>query len=1358
MQGKLFAREFLEVGITETAAWASQTAANLDRFRTDFSRRLARISAAREPNEAVTERQVIIPVLEALGWPAILPQQTVSRSRRLDTPDLLLFQSDEEADAAQQAAREADRYRHGVAIAESKRWDRALDRASQASRDRDGTPSTQILRYLSLADVQSNGRIRWGMLTHGRVWRLYWQGARSRSEDFLEIDLGACVGLKPDGTAGQVEANDPDHWLRVFALLFSPAAFAASPEDAENRSLLELAQVESRHWEARVSEELGEVVLNQVFPELVAGLVARDAQRPSPLSGTYLDEARQAALTLLYRMLFVLYAEDRHLLPATGSHYDDYSLRAIREDAARRVDNNDVFSASACRYFDHFTDLCRAINVGDPSIGLPAYDGGLFDPEAHPILARTRIPDSTFAPALDKLARRLDGDRRKWINYRELSVQHLGSIYERLLEVDVVAEGDQVTTRPNAYARRVTGSYYTHDDLVKLIISRAVAPHIAEIKDSFRRRVSEISRGGRRSKSEVETLKTLDPASRIVSLAVCDPAMGSGHFLVALVDHFADEALQAVAEAESDTSTAGIARYRSPLLDRFETTRRHILRNAEQHGWSISPEQLDDRHLVRRMVLKRAVYGVDKNPMAVELAKVALWLHTFTVGAPLSFLDHHLRCGDSLFGEWLEDVGRDLGSALFLGNALAAVDTASRVFEDIAQRDDADIADVEGSKALFAQGQRQLEPLRRLCDFWQGTRWLRARDGRQHPGVTYLLTGFFGDLLGILVRGNLGEVTGDKGGAVEEAQGALTQTRVVADKERFFHWELAFPTIWQKGGCRQGPGFDVVVGNPPWDRVKLQEVEWFAARRQEIAAAQRASDRKRMIEALRKAHDPLWDDYSGVKERSETAAQVARECEQYPLLSGGDINLYSLFVERVARLVNEQGTVGLLTPSGIAADATAAPFFREIATTGRLAALLDFENKRHFFPDIHASFKFSTLVFGGRTRTFDSADCGFFLHTVSELSDTNRVFPLGPSDFAAVNPNTGTAPVFRTRRDAEITTAIYQRLPILVDRRGSGVPKQVWPVRYLRMFDMTNDSRLFKTARELQDAGFYPVEGNRWRRAREEYVPLYEGKMVQMYDHRGASVVVNPENLHRPAQPEPATLEQHRDRAWLPTPQFWVPAREVLPHHPAKWALCFKEITAPTNRRTVIAAFAPAVGFGNKVPLLLPPVPAKPREHALQWACLAASMNSFALDFVARQKVHGQTINLFILEQLPFVPRDRFEEVIAKRTIGSFVASEVLRLTFTAEDLRPLAIDLGYTRDPFPWDEQDRRHRMARLDALFFQLYGIERTDADYILNQFPIVRADDEREFGRFLTRDLILAYMSAIAAGDLSSTVRLT
>ncbi len=504
---------------------------------------------------------------------------------------------------------------------------------------------------------------------------------------------------------------------------------------------------------------------------------------------------------------------------------------------------------------------------------------------------------------------------------------------------------------------------------------------------------------------------------------------------------------------------------------------------------------------------------------------------------------------------------------------------------------------------------------------------------------------------------------------------------------------------------------------------------------------------------MEKTGDGLWLEYQQARNRAETAARIARDSGEYPLLSGGDVNLYALFVERAQSLVHDQGIVGLLTPSGIASDKGSSAFFKSIATTGRLAALLDFENRKGFFPDVDSRFKFCALVFGGAKRTFPQTRCAFFLHAVAELDDPQRSFSLSAADFAAVNPNTGTAPIFRQRRDAEITRAIYGRCPVLVDRR-TDPPRPVWPVRYLRMFDMTNDSHRFKRRDELEAAGFYPVGGHRWRKGQEEYVPLYEGKMVQAYDHRAASIVVNPANLHRPAQPEPASLKQHQDVNWLPEPQFWVDLSEVNKKQPNAWALCFKEITAPTNARTMIALIAPGAGFGNKVPLFLP-AEGEATNCSAWGPLLLANLNAFAFDFVARQKLHGQTLNLFIIEQLPVIAAECFEKTIGDQTIADFIRAQVLRLTYTAVDMRPFAADLGYEGEPFVWDEDDRRHRLARLDALFFHLYGLDRTDADYILAQFPIVREQDEKQFGRYLTRDLILAYLNAVAAGDLETRV---
>ena len=328
---------------------------------------------------------------------------------------------------------------------------------------------------------------------------------------------------------------------------------------------------------------------------------------------------------------------------------------------------------------------------------------------------------------------------------------------------------------------------------------------------------------------------------------------------------------------------------------------------------------------------------------------------------------------------------------------------------------------------------------------------------------------------------------------------------------------------------------------------------------------------------------------------------------------------------------------------------------------------------------------------------------------------------------------------------------------MLVDRSGDD-ERRAWPVRYVRMFDMTNDSHLFRTAPQLEDEGFYPVQGNRWKRGDEMYLPLYEGKMVQAFDHRAASVVVNPRNLNRPAQPRQATLEEHADPNWLPDPQFWVSEDAFEWPDGPEWTMAVKHISAPTNVRTIIVTLVPRAGFGNSAPIFLPINESKDEvilANKSSSHMLAANLNSFALDFVARQKLQGQNLNLFILEQLPVIAPDAYDRRFGAVTARELVRDHVLRLTYTAHDMAPFARDLGYDGPPFVWDEEERRHLRARLDALYFHLYGLGRDDAGYVLNTFPIVRREDENAFARYRTRDLILAYLNALAAGDTETVV---
>jgi len=600
-QGSLFSTDFLQESIARVADWQRITDAEIDSLAADLRAIFKKFPTAQTPNESQTEDDLIWPILARIGWTASLRQQNLAAKGREDVPDGLLFQDAATKAEANAFREEWKRYGCGLAIVESKRWQRPLDRMS-GRRGEETAPSTQMLRYLRRVDDLTTGKLRWGMLTNGARWRLYYQGARSVSEQFFELDLAAVLAIPGhDGGLFAVPEADRRHWLRVFALVFSRDAFLPTPSDP--RTFHERAINEGKFYEERVAESLSNLVFGTVFPELAKAIAAAEPAAD-------LQDVREAALILLYRFLFILYAEDRNLLPVRDRRYDEYGLRIrVRGDIGRRKDSNDTFSDSAARYWAVIDDLCRAINAGDRSIGLPPYNGGLFDPEKTPLLSRIRLGDAVMATVIDALSFESTPDGRKYINYRDLSVQQLGSIYERLLEYEVTRDGGEINIRPNVFARKGSGSYYTPDDLVRLIIRETVDPLVTARMEAFSAKASELEGSDQPEDRRLGILAGIDPAERLLELKICDPAMGSGHFLVSLVDFLADQVITAMAEAQALVTFAD---YVSPLIARIAAIRTTILRNAGERGWTIDPEQLDDRHIVRRMVLKRCIYGVDK--------------------------------------------------------------------------------------------------------------------------------------------------------------------------------------------------------------------------------------------------------------------------------------------------------------------------------------------------------------------------------------------------------------------------------------------------------------------------------------------------------------------------------------------------------------------------------------------------------------------------------------------------------------------------------------------------------------------------------------------------------------------------
>ena len=545
--------------------------------------------------------------------------------------------------------------------------------------------------------------------------------------------------------------------------------------------------------------------------------------------------------------------------------------------------------------------------------------------------------------------------------------------------------------------------------------------------------------------------------------------------------------------------------------------------------------------------------------MAAELCRVSLWLEALEPGKPLSFLDHHIRVGNSLLGTTPELIEAGLPDEAFkpqqgddrkictglrrrnkaerergqqdmgylmVAEPSAEYDTLGSRIRWIDESPDDTLGEVRGKEARFRRlvvsGEYRHRQL--VADAW-------CAAFVQPKGV-----GAGRDPALCITTDSLRGLEADPD-ALAAAQ--RREVERLAREYEFFHWHLAFPEVFEGGGVG---GFDCVLGNPPWERVKLQEKEWFAERSPEIADAPNAAARKRMIRALADDDPVLNQAFLDALRRSEGWSHLMRNSGRYPLCARGDINSYAVFAEGMRSVLNERGRVGCVLPTGIATDDTTKFFFQDVVGTKSLVSLFDFENKGVFFPGVHSSYKFCLFTAGsGVQLAADHAEYVFFAHAVEELRDPERRFTLSPDDIALLNPNTRTCPIFRSRSDAELAKAIHRRVPVLVRRARDGRPEgNPWGIRFSTMFHMSSDSHLFRT-REQFEADGWELAGNVFRKDGMEYLPLYEAKMIHHFDHRWASY--RREDGEDVALDVPSENKQNPGFAVLP--RYWVSAREV---------------------------------------------------------------------------------------------------------------------------------------------------------------------------------------------------------------------
>ena len=700
------------------------------------------------------------------------------------------------------------------------------------------------------------------------------------------------------------------------------------------------------------------------------------------------------------------------------------------------------------------------------------------------------------------------------VDYRNLATEELGGVYEGLLELTPRVGGDGADFTLERFAgnkRKKTGGFYTPDSLVQCLLDSALDPVVVEAL-----------RG-----------KTGADAERaILDLKVCDPAVGSGHFLVGAAHRLA----------------------------------RHLARVRAHAAGESEPSPLLYQHALRD-VIGRCLYGVDINPMAAELCRVSLWLEALEPGRPLSFLDHHIRVGNSLLGTTPELIEAGLPDEAFKPmqgddrKVCTGLRRRNKTERESGQRDMGYLMVAEPSAEYYTLGARS----RWIGESPDGT--LGEVRGKEEEFRRFEGSGEFRHRWSVadawcaaFVQGK-GAADGTGAGrdpalcittdtvcgleADAEALASVQRREVerLAGEYQFFHWHVAFPEVFEGGGERGGVGgFDCVLGNPPWERVKLQEKEWFAERSPEIADAPNAAVRKRMIRALEDDDPEVYRAFLDALRQSEGWSHLMRNSGRYPLCGRGDINSYAVFAEGMRSVLNERGRVGCVLPTGIATDDTTKFFFQDVVGTKSLVGLFDFENKGVFFPDVHRNYKFCLFTAGrGLRPSADRAEFVFFADSIAALRDPERRFALSPSDIALINPNTHTCPIFRSGKDAELTKAIYRRVPVLIrEVRGDESEHNPWGIRFSAMFHMANDSHRFFT-RERLEADGWQLAGNVFRKGDAEFLPLYEAKMIHQFDHRWASYRVEG---GKTVSANVSLLEK-QDPDFTVLPRYWVAASEA---------------------------------------------------------------------------------------------------------------------------------------------------------------------------------------------------------------------
>lgn len=1182
---------------------------------------------------------------------------------------------------------------------------------------------------------------RWGFLTNGLKLIILRDNAALARAANVEFDLEAMFD-------GEVYAD--------FQLLYLVChqsrvemPLDGKPEDCWLEKWAALADDQG----TRAREKLRDGVENAIKALGAGFLTTRgNATLKQQLSSGDLptqDYYRQL-LRLVYRLLLLLVAEEkksddgRNLLhpidstPQARQRYEKfYSIGRLRTLASQRRG-----TAHADQYESQKV-LFEKLRTGYMPLAIPALGSFLFSDHSTPDLDAARLSNESLLDTLRQLCFTEDtsargGAVRRPVDFGNLGSEELGSVYESLLELHPKIDTDAgpfTLGTAAGHERKTTGSYYTPRSLINCLLDSALDPVVTEA---------------------IDTPDPQDAEQALLDLKVCDPACGSGHFLIAASERMAKH----------------LAR----------------LRTGDDE-----PSVMDIQH-AKRDIIGRCIYGVDLNPMAVELCKVSLWMEALEPGRPLSFLDHHIQCGNSLLGTTPALLSRGIPDAAF--KDIAGDDKkfcTSLKNDNKRQRKDIEQGQMgfafekpieaahlgETMMAINAEPDEtldQIEQKRAHAErLFSSEVWQDARFWADYWCAVFLWKKDGSDLAKHCPTER------DFRRVEREGQGTLLphvreEIKQLRDRYQFFHWHLAFPDVFRIPVGDELPevestgwngGFNVVLGNPPWERFKMQEKEWFAERVPEIVTANTAKRRQELISELAESNPAEFTAFQEAKRRSEGDGHFARQSGAYPLCGRGDVNTYALFAERNLSLVTGNGRLGCILQSGIATDDTTKLFFRDLMRRRAVVSLISFYEIRLFFEDTDSRVPFCLLTLVGRDRSCDQSKFAFGLRRVDAVREPDRIYSLTQHDIEILNPQSMTCPVFDRRQDVELAKVVYRNAARIQDESLGGY--------YMRLIDLGDHKHELRTEADLGSCqfgqAFEATIGD------DVLVRLYEAKLTYAFDHRYGTFEGVGERNQADGKPRDATVSESRMALHCAKPRYWVRKalfRDIVSKYGRQngWLLAYRDII-----NTERASLPCAIPFGPAT-RSLPVLGVDPTVE--KWLVLA-NLASFAFDYCVRQKVAGKHLTFTILKQSPFVPLVTYDNSFDgafSASLRRFIQPRVIELTYTAWDLEPFAQDCGYDGPPFKWDEDRRFKLRCELDAAYFHLYlgsdedwqqkgsaellesfPTPRAAVEYIMDTFPIVRRKDiarteEKDdkgnvtrAGTYITKDTILQMYGQMA-----------